>query len=92
MAGRHRSRTRLVVDILRALRDEPQPTVNRLLLIANLSHVRLKEYMDHIVAKGWAQEVQTPQRRSWELTAVGQAVLTELERIDDRMEDFGLGF
>ncbi|MGB0651568.1 MAG: winged helix-turn-helix domain-containing protein [Thermoplasmatota archaeon] len=91
----YRSRSRIVLDILRAVRDEGDAQVTRLLLLSNLSHPRLKEHLDELTGKGWLAEADdaegTDGRRSWRLTEEGRRMLAELDRIDQAMQDLGLG-
>lgn len=87
----YRSRSRLVVDLLRAVRAEGDAQTTRLLLLANLSHLRLQDHLAQCLGKGWLEERTSPDgRKAWRLTPAGAATLVELERIEDAMNDFGL--
>ncbi|MHB8633378.1 MAG: winged helix-turn-helix domain-containing protein [Thermoplasmatota archaeon] len=91
MTKPYRSRSRLVLDIMRALRESPGGTqVTRLLAAANLTHPRLLEHLRELTAKGWIEEAGQEGRRAWRLTATGQGVAAELERMEVAMADFGL--
>lgn len=91
MAKEYRSRNRILLDLLRAVKTEPKIGTTRLLFLANLSHERLLEYLGEVVAKGWVLEVPEGDRRTYELTGDGQKFLGELDRIDRFMQDFGMG-
>jgi predicted transcriptional regulator len=64
--------------------------VTRLLLLANLTHPRLMEHIDPLLAKGWLAETSAEGRKSWRLTPAGQAAVVELERMEEALMDFGL--
>ena len=91
MAKEYRSRNRILLDLLRAVKNEPGIGTTRLLFFANLSHERLQEYVRDTLTKGWMKETLDGERRTYELTAEGQRFLGELDRIDRFMQDFGMG-
>lgn len=86
----YRSRSRLVLDVLRAVRSEGQAPVTRLLMLANLTHPRLLEQVGPLVAKGWLAEIDMEGRRAWTLTPAGSAAITQLETMEDALMDLGL--
>jgi len=89
----YRSRARLAMDVLRAIRGESdggrRAQVTRLLLLANLTHPRLLEHLKALVAKGWVEESERDGHRGWRLTPLGEQGLAQLERIEEAMHDFG---
>lgn len=91
MPKEYRSRTRIVLDLLRAVHREPGLGTTRLLFLANLSHERLQEYLGEVKTRGFVEETTASDKKSYKLTEVGQKFLTELERIHNFMADFGLG-
>ncbi len=84
MAKEYRSRSRILLDILHAL-EQPHG-VGQILQKANLSHPRLKEHLQDLIGRGWAQEGAD----GWTLTQEGRAMRAELQRVADEMADFGL--
>lgn len=90
MAKPYRSRSRLALDVLRAVKAEGQAQVTRLLLLANLTHPRLMEHLEPMVAKGWLAESSAEGRKSWSLTPAGEVAVRELQRMEDALMDFGL--
>ncbi len=90
MAKPYRSRSRLVLDVMRAMAREGDVPVTRLLMIANLSHPRLRDHIGALLSRGWAEERGDDDRRAWGLTDEGRRVLRRLEEIDSAMRDFGL--
>lgn len=78
------------MDILKSVKDEGDATITRLLFLANLSHPRLKEYLDELQRKGWIAQGENDGKAVWRITGEGQKVLGELDRIERSMADFGL--
>lgn len=91
MAKEYRSRNRILLDLLRAVKNEPGIGTTRLLFLANLSHERLQEYLGDALKRGWVAETLDADRRTYGLTGEGQKFLGELDRIDRFMQDFGMG-
>jgi predicted transcriptional regulator len=92
MAKEYRSRSRILLDVLRGVRDEGEAGVTRLLLLANLSHPRLTEYLKELEDKGWVVRVEEGKRSLWKVTDEGVRVIGELSRVERMMQDFGLDF
>ncbi len=91
MPKAYRSKSRLAYDVLAALsQDGGASHVSRLLLLANLTHARLKEHLDDMLAKGWVVQSEEDGRKVVALTDAGHKVLRELQKIDEAMNDFGL--
>jgi predicted transcriptional regulator len=86
----YRSRSRLALDVLRAVRSEGQAPVTRLLMLANLTHPRLLEQVEPLVAKGWLAESEADGRRLWSLTPAGHAAIARLEEMEEALLDLGL--
>lgn len=90
MAKSYRSRSRLVLDLLRAIRDEGDAYTTRLLLLANLTHSRLQTHVAEMQASGWIEPWTENERKGWRLTDEGRRVLAGLETVERTMQDFGL--
>ena len=90
MTKPYRSKTRLILDVLRAVRDEGEAQTNRVLLRANLSYQRLQGQIADLEAKGWIERLAQGDRKAWRLTTEGTRVLASLESVEDLMSDFGL--
>ena len=90
MAKEYRSRNRILLDLLRAVKNEPGIGTTRLLFLANLSHERLQEYLADVQRRGWVEERLEGDRRTYAVTAEGHRLLGELDRIDRFMQDFGM--
>lgn len=87
----YRSRSRLVLDLLGAIKDEGPVGVTRLLLVANLTHGKLQELLSLFEADGWVLVERTDERSQWAMTEKGNRVLADLRRVDAVMQDHGLG-
>jgi predicted transcriptional regulator len=90
MPKEYRSRNRILLDLLRAAKQEPGIGVTRLLFLANLSHDRLQEYLQEAMRRGWVSEALEDERKIYTLTGEGHRFLGELDRIDRFMQDFGM--
>ena len=90
MAREYRSRNRILLDILRAVKAEPNIGTTRLLFLSNLSHERFQEHVGEAVTRGLVAELVNSERRTYALTEKGQRVLAELDRVERFMADFGM--
>jgi predicted transcriptional regulator len=90
MAKEYRSRNRILLDLLRAVKNEDGIGTTRLLFLANLSHERLLEYVGEALKRAWIVEETKDDRKTYHLTDAGQRILTELDRIERLMADFGM--
>lgn len=86
----YRTHNRLMLDLLRAVRDEGEAYTTRVLMLANLTHAKLQDLVEDLARRGWLEEVQGV-RKAWKLTPAGTEALVALERVDALMQDFGLG-
>lgn len=91
MKGGHRSRSRLVMDLLAAIKAEGPVGVTRLLVVANLTHGKLQEMLASFEKDGWVRADRAHEWSQWALTEKGDRVLAELRRVDAAMQDHGLG-
>lgn len=91
MKGAYRSRSRLVMDLLAAIKDEGPVGVTRLLVVANLTHGKLQEMLASFERGGWVLADRANERSQWVITEKGDGVLADLRRVDAVMQDYGLG-
>lgn len=91
MKGAYRSRGRLVMDLLVAIKAEGPVGVTRLLVVANLTHAKLQELLASFEKVGWVLADRTEERSQWVITEKGGRVLADLRRVDAVMQDYGLG-
>ena len=91
MKGAYRSRSRLAMDLLSAIQADGPVGVTRLLLVANLTHAKLRELVESFEESGWIKAESEKDRSLWVLTPEGARILADLRRIDAAMKDYGLG-
>jgi len=89
----YRSKMRILADMMRAIQREGEegagPT--KILYAANLSHDRLKQYIDELVNKELIlEENPNSNNRTYYLTEKGREFLREFIRIERFSEAFGI--
>ncbi len=89
----YRSKMRILADMMRAIQSEGEegagPT--KILYAANLSHDRLKQYIDELVNKELILEEDLDRNnRTYYLTEKGREFLREFIRIERFSEAFGI--
>ncbi len=89
----YRSKMRILADMMRAIQSEGEegagPT--KILYTANLSHDRLKQYIDELVNKELiVEEDPDGNNRTYFLTEKGREFLREFIRIERFSEAFGI--
>ncbi len=89
----YRSKMRILADMMRAIQSEGEegagPT--KILYTANLSHDRLKQYIDELVDKELIlEEDPDGNNRTYFLTEKGREFLREFIRIERFSEAFGI--
>ncbi len=89
----YRSKMRILADMMRAIQSEGEegagPT--KILYTANLSHDRLKQYIDELVVKELIiEEDPVGNNRTYFLTEKGREFLREFIRIERFSEAFGI--
>lgn len=88
----YRSKTRIYLDMLRAIRSEggkSGPT--KILYGANLSHDRLTKYLDQLIKLGLIAESKEEEKTYYLITDKGVDFLREFGRIERFAEAFGIG-
>ncbi len=89
----YRSKMRILADMMRVIRDEGEngagPT--RILYAANLSHDRLRQYLDELLEKGLIEEIQMENgSRTYVLTDRGREFLREFVKVERFSRAFGI--
>ncbi len=86
-----RSKMRIFLDMLDAISrrgGKAKPT--HILYGANLSHDRLKTYLEFLLEKGFIDEVQEKGRTYYTITDKGKRFMAEFERIEELSNAFGI--
>ncbi|MDG6904183.1 MAG: winged helix DNA-binding protein [Nitrososphaerota archaeon] len=87
-----RSKIRIYLDILLAVRDDGKAKPTHVLQRANLSHDRLTKYLGELVEKKLVTENDDNGNRYYSLTEEGVKFLDELKKAETFVSGFGLSF
>ena len=91
MIVKRRGKLEIIADILRSIQNKKgniKPT--HLLYKSNLSHAKLKEYVDILKEKGMIEEQEVKGRKMFIMKDQGHKFLIEFERIKEFSDSFGL--
>ena len=91
MIVKRRGKLEIIADILRSIQNKKgniKPT--HLLYKSNLSHAKLKEYVDILKEKGMIEEQEVKGRKMFIMKDQGHKFLLEFERIKEFSDSFGL--
>ena len=91
MIEKRRGRLEIIADILRSVQDKGgriKPT--HLLYKSNLSHTKLKEYLETLVEKGMIEEQVVKGKKTIIMKEEGHKFLLEFDRIKEFSDSFGL--
>ncbi len=91
MTVKRRGKLEIIADILRSIQTKQgkiKPT--HLLYKSNLSHAKLKEYIDMLIKKGMIEERLVKGRKMFFIKENGHKFLLEFERVKEFSDSFGL--
>ena len=91
MTAKRRGKLEVIADILKSIQDKEgiiKPT--HLLYRSNLSHAKLKEYINILQEKGMIEEKTVKSKKMFFMKEQGYKFLSEFERIKDFSDSFGL--
>jgi|TARA_B100001964_G_scaffold166117_1_gene182442 predicted transcriptional regulator len=91
MIVKRRGKLEIIADILRSIRNKEgkiKPT--HLLYKSNLSHAKLKEYVNTLLEKGMIEEKEVKGKKMFFMKDRGHKFLLEFERIKEFSDSFGL--
>lgn len=86
-----RGRLEIIHDLLNAIQQKGgtiKPT--HLLYKSNLSHKKMKEYVDELIKQEFVTEDNKKDRKVYAITDKGNEFLTEFQRIKRFAESFGI--
>ena len=86
-------RTKLTIfsDILRVLqRNNGTAKPTHILYGANLSHKRMKQYLEEMIAKGFVERAYFKGKVVYKITKKGQEFLVQMKKIKQFSEAFGI--
>ena len=93
MSHKRRSKMHILLDMLMTIERKggaAKPT--HILYGANLSHKRLKEYLEFLLAKGFIEETESRGRLYYRITEKGSSFVREFEKIEELSSAFGIPF
>ena len=93
MKNKRRSKMHILLDMLVTVEKKgglAKPT--HILYGANLSHKRLKEYLDFLMEKGFIEEADMKGRTYYRITEKGSSFIREFEKIEELSFAFGIPF
>ena len=91
MIVKRRGKLDIIADILRSMQDKGgtiKPT--HLLYRSNLSHAKLKEYVNILLEKGMIEQQIIKGKKMFFMKEQGHKFLLEFERIKEFSDSFGL--
>jgi predicted transcriptional regulator len=86
-----RNQLEIVFDMLRAIQDKGgsiKPT--HLLYKSNLSHARMKEYLEQLMQKGMITSLDDEGRQRFGITDQGLKFLVDYKKVRELQDAFGL--
>jgi predicted transcriptional regulator len=91
MSNKRRGKLEIINDMLRSIQNKGgkiKPT--HLLYKSNLSHSKMKEYLEELMGKGMVEETQEKGKKMFIITDKGNEFLLEFGRIKEFSDSFGL--
>ena len=86
-----RTRTQIYLDILRAVQQKDgRIKKTHIVYKANLTHSRLKEYMDHLTDMGFIERKKSGHQTFFSITDEGKRFLSEVNKLKKISEAFGV--
>jgi predicted transcriptional regulator len=89
--SQRRNQLEIIYDILQAVMDKGgtiRPT--HLLYKSNLSHARMKEYIEQLTAKGMLASMQKDDRQLFTITEQGLRFVADYKKVRELTDAFGL--
>lgn len=86
-----RSKIHILVDILKLVQrkgGKAKPT--HILYGANLSHTRLKKYLNILLENEFLEKLNKDKRVYYEITLKGQKFISEFKKVEELSKAFGL--
>ena len=91
MSSKRRGKLEIIHDMLNSIQlkgGKIKPT--HLLYKSNLSHSKMKEYLDELIGKGMVDEIEEKGKKMFIITDKGNNFLLEFGRIKEFSDSFGL--
>jgi predicted transcriptional regulator len=85
-----RSKVQIVYDLLIAAKQKGKIKPTHLLYKGNLSHIRLKEYIDELIQKKLLSKISEDNHVYYKITEQGVKFISDIEKMKEITEAFGL--
>jgi len=85
-----RSKIQIVYDLLIAAKQKGRIKPTHLLYKGNLSHLRLKEYIEDLIQKKLLAKVSDNGKNYYKITEQGIKFISDIEKMKEITEAFGL--
>ena len=85
-----RSKIQIVYDLLIAAKQKGRIKPTHLLYKGNLSHLRLKEYIDELIQKKLLSKITEENHTYYKITEQGVKFISDIEKMKEITEAFGL--
>lgn len=87
-----RTKIDIIHDMLKAIQDKGGKIIpTHLLYKSNLSHQRMKLYLEELKEKGMIEEIEHKKKLHYEITETGLKFLQNFKQVKEFTEAFGLG-
>ncbi|MCD6477149.1 MAG: hypothetical protein J7K26_03255 [Candidatus Aenigmarchaeota archaeon] len=85
-----RSKIAILVDILKLIQRKGRAKPTHILYGANLSHTRLKNYLEMLEEQGFIEIELIKGHKFYKITSKGRDFIKEFKKIEEISEAFGL--
>lgn len=85
-----RSKVHISVDILRLIRKKGMAKPTHILYGANLSHIRMKKYLEYLISMGFIEKTNEKRQVFFKITQRGYDFLREFKKVEELSEAFGI--
>ncbi|MBL7206426.1 MAG: hypothetical protein ISS36_02390 [Candidatus Aenigmarchaeota archaeon] len=91
MSSERRSKMRIFLDMLNSIAKKGgQAKPTHIMYGSNLSHDRLKSYLEFLLEKGFIEEILEDERMLYKITERGKKFMQEFEKIEEFSNAFGI--
>jgi predicted transcriptional regulator len=85
-----RSKAHIFIDILRLINKKGMAKPTHILYGANLSHIRLKNYLENLQTMGFVERTNEKDQVYFKITKKGHEFLIEFKKVEELSEAFGV--
>lgn len=87
-----RDKLQIIYDVLNSIRSKNAGKIKptHLLYKSNLSHVRMKKYIEDLMVQGLIEEIFEKKQKMYSLTPKGFEFISEFSKIKEFTDSFGI--